>query len=315
MRRLLFCLSILLIPGCDTPLTPTGLPPANIVVDPLNPTAPPKPDVSTWSPYLGIHATGGAYRAYEETARMLIKAGKLKGVRVGIVKAEGFNNHIIALLNSLGLELLGIVDNLYLFDPDIERRMDEIIAAYPYIKVLQIGNETTSILPKSGPTMTIEQYMPVLRRIYNHVTKNYPGITLVTQCPLGHGYSGSREIERMGELGLNEMSPQKLIIAINVYSPSAMSGYTGAVTHPVIRRFRIWVTETGSIYPDRHISYVQQYYPLFRNGFRAERIYWYVHWAGDDGGDTGASLIRLINGPNELPGWYSPLFKALAGME
>ena len=268
-----------------------------------------------WSPYIGVHATGGADKAYQQALPMLMKTGNLKGVRVGIVPSERLKNLVIHQLSSLGLELLGEIDNAYLFDPNIEARIDDIVNAYPQIKILQLGNETTSILAKTGPTMTIEQYMPILKRVYSHVTKKYPYITLVTQCPLGHGYSGSAELEKMGDLGLNEMSPENLIIAINVYSPSAIAGYTGAVTHPVLRRFRIWVTETGTTSVNEHINYVQRYYPIFRDSLRAERIYWYVFWDGDTGTDAGFSLIGLIEEPDKLPKRYSPLFKALAGID
>ncbi|MBI2065116.1 MAG: hypothetical protein HYT62_03640, partial [Candidatus Yanofskybacteria bacterium] len=104
--------------------------------------------VSEWSPYLGVHATDAAEGAYREAVRLLKQNGKVLGARVGIVRREGFNNHIISMLNTEGIELLGIVDNSYLIydGMDIEDKIDSIVRAYPYIKYLQIGNEYTTIV-------------------------------------------------------------------------------------------------------------------------------------------------------------------------
>jgi hypothetical protein len=262
-----------------------------------------------WSPYVGVHASGEALAAYQDALAALKRAGRLQGLRVEIHRHEPVNP-VIKALGGLGLELLGLVANEYLFEPDIEREIDRIFAAYPEIRHFQIGNEVTTILPPDGPTITIEEYAAVFQRVYDHVQARHPGrAVLLTQSSLGSGLRGPTELETLASLALSRMSPDRVIIAINAYDPHAVSQYRGLLGG-VLRPFRVWVTESGIADPRLHISFVRDKYPLLRQYLRAERVYWYVAWGGDAGPDTDFSLLRY---PAQYPNyWKSPLLELLA---
>jgi hypothetical protein len=264
-----------------------------------------------WSPFIGVHITGEAAQTYRDALAALLRSGRVEGVRVEISKSH--QNPSDALLKSigrLGVELLGLIGNEYLFEPDIEEEIDRIFAAYPEIRYFQVGNEVTTILPSTGPTITIEEYMVVFQRIYDHVQRKHPGrAVLLTQSTLGFGVYGPSELETMIGLGLAGLDPDQVIIAVNAYDPESASQYRGLLGGP-LRRFRVWVTESGVPDPERHITFVQEKYPLLRNYLRAERVYWYVMWGGDSGSDSEFSLIKY---PSRYPNyWKSPLFELLA---
>ncbi len=264
-----------------------------------------------WSPYVGVQVTGEALEAYRDALARLARSGQLKGVRAEIRKSDPAGGaRVIKAIASLGLELLGLIGNEYLFDQDIERVIDGIFATYPEIRYFQIGNEITTILPASGPTMTIEEYMAVFQRIYEHVQSRYPGrAVLLTQSTFGSGLHGPTELETMAALGLADMDPAKVIIAINDYNPNTAVQYVGLLGS-TLRRHRVWVTETGVSNVDAHVEYVQGGYRLLRNYLRAERVYWFVMWGGDSGAHSGYSLIKS---PADYPNyWTSPLFQLLA---
>ncbi len=263
-----------------------------------------------WSPYVGIHVTGEALAAYQDALALLLQSGQLRGARVEISPSNlAAGSHVIKAIGGMGIELLGLINNKFLFDTDIEGTIDRIFAMYPEIRYFQVGNEVTTILPASGPTMTIERYMEVFQRIYDHVRSRYSGrATLLTQSTLGSGVYGPRELERMATLGLAQMDPSKVILAINDYDPHEAGNYVGLLG-TTLRRFRVWVTESGVASPDQQVSFVESGYPRLRNSLRAERIYWYVLWGGDSGNDTDFSLIKQ---PRNYPNyWRSPLFAAL----
>jgi hypothetical protein len=263
-----------------------------------------------WSPYVGLHVTGEALSAYQDSLTRLLGAGRLRGVRLEISRNHlASGDPVTHAIGALGVELLGLINNEFLFDPDLEGVIDRIFAAYPEIRYFQVGNEITTILPATGPTMTIEGYMAAFQRIYDHVQLRYPNrATLLTQSTLGSGLHGPQELEQMAALGLAQMDPGKVILAINDYDPYEAGNYVGLLGG-TLRRFRVWVTESGVPNPDQHISFVREGYPLLRNYLRAERIYWYVLWGGDSGSDAEFSLIRNpANTPNY---WTSPLFTML----
>lgn len=270
--------------------------------------------LNSWSPYVVVHTPGNALDAYKQTMPALMANGNLRGVRVGIVKGEGKNFVNQALLD-MGLEGLGIVDNYFLFDPNIERVMDDIIRWYPDIKIFQIGNELTTILPKNGPQISVEEYMTAFDRIYRHVEKNYPDITLVTQSTFGSGTYGSIELARMDQLGLHNYSPSRVIIGLNCYSVSSAISYASVLDSHSFRGYRVWVTETGVADPEQQVEYVQKVYPILidylrpdRDRFGNPRIYWYAYYGGDGPPDGGFGLIT-----NLISLEKSPLYKVLAG--
>ena len=128
-----------------------------------------------WSPYVGVHATGEALAAYQDSLALLLRSGRLRGVRVEITKSRlGSGDRVIRTIGAMGIELLGLINNELLFDADIEGVLDRIFSTYPEIRYFQVGNEITTILPPSGPTMTIERYMEVFQRAYDHVQLRYP---------------------------------------------------------------------------------------------------------------------------------------------
>lgn len=276
-------------------------------------------DVSGWSPYFVVHTPGNALGAYQETMPALIARGNLKGVRIGIIKGEGKNFVNEALLN-MGLEGLAIIDNYFLFDPNIEQVIDDAIKWYPTVKVFQIGNELTTILPRNGPQISVEQYMVVFDKIYRHVEKNYPDIQLVAQATFGSGDYGSIELERMGQLGLHRYPPDRVIIGINCYSIATAVYYASVLDAQSFRGYRVWVTETGVADPNQQLEYVRTVYPVLRDYLRPARdrfgnyiMYWYAYYTGEGEGPDGGGwgLIKNINSLNDI--WKSPLYKALAG--
>ena len=320
MKRLLI-VSILAVltfavGGCNkgkisNPLEPSNvyLEPSNVYPDPSNSNFPGQDEsLYEWSPYVVVHTPGDALSAYQVAIPELMATGALRGVRVGIIKGEG-RNIVNYWLASTGLDVLWIFDNYFLFEPDIEAAVDQAMALYPGIRYLQIGNEATTIIPRNEPQISIEMYMNVLKRIYNHVQARYSNTILVTQSTFGSGDHGSSELERMIELGLREMSPSKLIVGMNVYSLSTASNYSHVINNS-LRGYRIWITETGTTNPDEHIRYVRDVYPVLRNNLRAERIYWYCLYCGDSGPDVGFGLIKNLQGQSF---WSSPLYNLLAG--
>lgn len=265
-----------------------------------------------WSPYVGVQVDGGALPAYRDALSILQRAGRLQGVRIEISKSNELSGDpVVRAIGGLGVELLGLVGNEYLFEQDIEQVIDRLFAAYPEISYFQIGNEVTTILQPPGPTITIDRYMAIFQRIYDHVQRRHPGrAILLTQSTLGSGLHGPAELETMASAGLAAMDPGRVIVAVNAYDPASASQYRGLLGGP-LRGFRVWVTESGVADPALHISFVQNRYQLLRDYLRAERVYWYVLWGGDAGGHADFSLIR---NPGNYPHyWKSPLFELLAG--
>jgi hypothetical protein len=190
---------------------------------PASPSAAPTTqDVAlSWSPYVGVHADLVALSAYQDSLSALRRAGRLNGVRMEIHRHESVSPMIKAV-GSLGLEILGLVENDYLFDPDIEGAIDRIFAAYPEIRYFQIGNEVTTILPPGGPTITIEEYAAVFERVYAHVQARHPGrAILLTQSALGSGLRGPTELETLARLTLPRTSASSAGCSAARYGPSA----------------------------------------------------------------------------------------------
>ena len=263
-----------------------------------------------WSPYVNVHGDGEVLLAYRDALSALQRAGRVQGVRMEIHGNEALNS-VIKTVGAMGFEVLGLVSNDYLFEPNIEGVIDRIFSTYPEIRYFQIGNEVTTILPPTGPTITIERYAALFQRIYQHVQSRYPGrVTLLTESALGSGLRGPTELETLTALALVHMDPDKVIVAVNAYDPDAVSRYRGLLTGS-LRAFRVWVTESGIANSTLHAMFVRDRYPQLRQYLRAERVYWYVLWGADSGNDTNFSLIRY---PSRYPDyWKSPLFDLLAG--
>jgi hypothetical protein len=294
--------------ACDTGRNLSPLSPSDVLSNPGLAAE----VLAQWSPYVGIQITGEAKSAYEDAVSALQAAGRLRGARIEITRSLSPADPTYRTISDTGVELLGLVSNEFLVSGNIEQEIDRILSAFPEIRHFQIGNEVTTILPSSGPTISIEQYMALFRRIYDHLERRHPGrAILLTQSTLGSGLHGPEELEAMVNLGLTDFEPSRVIIAINLYDLDHAGQYLGLLGGP-LRRFRLWVTESGVRDPDLHMSWVRAEYPRMRNLLRAERVYWYVMWGGDSGPDTNFSLIR---NPGRFPDyWTSPLFDLLTGL-
>ncbi len=270
----------------------------------FSPTAPSGTSGLPWSPFIGIHASGEAHEAYQEALPLLIRSGNLRGARVEIVPSEGLPNQTIKMIGLLGVELVGLINNEYLLDPNVEARIEEIYSAYPEVKYFQVGNEVTNFT-----STTIVQYMVALRRVYDHTQRFYSDKILITQSTFGSGRTGGLELEEMVSLGLKEMSSQKLIIGINVYTDEAVLEYS-RVIRSHLGGYRIWVMEAGNCISSlSQVEFVKTFYPQLTRSLRAERIYWYVTWEGDE--NPKCSLISNVLSP---PLVYSQLFNELTGV-
>ena len=265
-----------------------------------------------WSPYIVVHADESATNGYETALKLLKSRGLIKGVRSSI---EIGSNRVTQMIKSLDIEVFGSIRNERLFDSNIEQMMDMYISFNPGIQIIQIGNEVSTINESAGfSNMPIEDYMKVFLKIYDYVQSKYPYLILVTQSTFGAGSYGADELRKMSELGLkpDRISPQKVIVALNVYTDSALVNYASAINRYLGGKYRIWVTETGISDPSRHISHVNSFYHRLASSLGAERIYWYALWGGNVPPESGYSLI--FNPGSSTP-TYSPLLKALTGTE
>jgi hypothetical protein len=273
----------------------------------FSPTAPPpawKQKLPAWSPYLVVQPDGEALPGYERALTMLTARDAALGARIPL-SVNGSSASTVRLASSYGLEVLGIIDNADLFAPDVAAVFDQYAALYPQVRVFEVGNEiTTSTMP-----MTIDQYVDVLGRIYVHVLAQYRNVMLVSQATFGSGTLGAQDLATMAPLlAAMGISPQHLIIGINVYTETALGAYAVVLANS-LAGYRVWVTETGVPDPSQQISFVGTFYPRLRAMLRAERIYWYALWAGDVGADSPFSLIHAPTTPSITMG---PLFQLLA---
>jgi hypothetical protein len=255
-----------------------------------------------WSPYLVVFSDNRALGGYRDALTSLTGRGAIAGARIGL-SADGSAAPTVNLVASFGLDIVGIVDDSDLFGPDVEGAFDRYRAAYPQVKTFQIGNEITTFTTP----MTIDQYVGVFARVYSHVVSAYPDVSLVSQATFGSGTSGSTDLSaEAAAFAARGISATKVVLAMNVYTETALTAYATVV--PDIARYRIWVTETGVTDPAGEITHVTVQYPQLQALLRADRIYWYALWAGDAGGDSGFSLIKSATSPPILPG---PLFHLL----
>jgi hypothetical protein len=287
-------LTALMLAGCGRLSSPTA------------PTALWRRTLPSWSPYVVIQANDGALAGYQAALQTLAAHGAVTGARIGLF-ADGRSEPTVAVAASLGLDVVGIIDDSDLSYPDIERVFDRYYATYPQVKTFQVGNEITTFGPV-GSRMSIEQYMGVLDRVYAHVVAAYPDVTLVAQSTFGSGEYGAIELYTMcQDLKVRRMSPRRLVVAVNVYSQRALTAYGGVIEND-LSNYRVWVTETGVPDQGQQLSYVDQVYPRLITLLHADRIYWYALWEGDAGGDSEFSLIKNPTHPPIVPG---PLFRAL----
>ena len=224
--------------------------------------------VPGWSAYTVIQADDGALVGYQQALTRLVAHGAIRGARIGLF-ADGRSVPTVRLVTSLGIEVVGIIDNADLFQSDVAAVFDQYASVYPQVRVFQVGNEVTT-----STSMSFDRYLDVLGRIYTHVRDRYPDVTLVSQATFGAGIDGAGELATMASwVAAVGTSPQRLIIGINVYTEKARNAYAATLADHLVA-YRIWVTETGVADPNQQVAYVNAIYPTLRTSLRADRIYW-----------------------------------------
>ena len=83
-----------------------------------------------------------------------------------------FLDFLSPVLGRSTYEVLGIIDDADLFEPDVEAVFNRYAAMYPQVRVFQVGNEITT---SAVSPMPIDRYLDVLERMYVHVVGHYPG--------------------------------------------------------------------------------------------------------------------------------------------
>jgi len=248
-----------------------------------------------------LHPVDPALNGYRDALTRLIATQAVLGVRIPLT-ADGRAAPTVRLAASLNLDILGIVDDADLITGNVVAVFDRYRAAYPQIRTFQIGNEVTTF-PRRP--ITIERYLDIFMRIYAHVLDRYPDVMLVTQATFGAGTIGARDLGATIVRLRGRVSPDRVVLAVNVYTNKALTAYIGQ--EAATFGFRIWVTETGRANPVEQVTHVMRMYPLLQM-LRPERIYWYALWAGDTGSDSGDSLVTHVTHPPIIP---SPLFQRL----
>ncbi len=291
-------LSILLYCGCQrSPASPSTVSGA-------------VPNTSAWTPCVVVQSPGGTpFSVQMDAARTLQRAGKMVWIRLNThLDASGLEYH--AQARQMGLRIFSIIHLDDLESAGWESAFDRLYATYPS-DIWQVAGEISNADPSVNQvTVTPEYYMAKFKDLYDYVKSRYPGVTLTSAPTYGSGNSGSADLERFFSLGLLDLD---VVVAINVYSNSALSSYATVIDQYAARLAgkRIWVTETGSSNPDNQIAWVQQFYPRLVNTVHPEMICWYAMWGGDGpGGDNGFGLLDAVQSGHPIE---RPLFRALVG--
>jgi hypothetical protein len=265
-------------------------------------------NTNAWSPCLVVQSPAGApFHVQMDASRTLQRAGKMAWIRLNArLDTSGLEYHLQA--RQMGMKIFSIVHLDDLESAGWETAFDRLYATYPS-DIWEIGNEITNPAV-NGVTATPDSYISRFKHLYDYVRSRYPGVTLASAATVGSGNSGSAELEQFFKLGLLDMDA---VVAINVYSNSALSSYATVIDQYAARLAgkRIWVTETGSSNPDNHLAWVQEFYPRVVNSVHPEMICWYALWGGDGaGGDNGFGLLDRVESGDATE---RSLFKALAG--
>ena len=259
------------------------------------------PAVVQWSPYLHVHATCEALPAYEQVMTALKSRGRLLGIRTGIDFSGA--TCVVDLASRLGLEVLGIIGNDDLLNPDLEDTLRMIYMSYPSVNYIQIGNEVTLAGDVNRQPMSNKQYFDIFKRAYRYTVENYPNKVLTTQAFYTGGY---KDLEQLIKWGLLDGTDRRhLIITMNIYNKMDAGRFGNVVRNLNYER---WVTESGVKDQSKHIKYVEDVYPTIKAQTGAGRIYFYTLWGGDDPPDTEFGLVRGVLTGNLF---RSPLYDLL----
>ena len=279
-----------------------------------HPTGPTRVDVSTltsWYPCVIVQPAGNRgspeFENQFTAVRKLQRAGKMNWIRLGNNKNTDYQIES----RRLGLKIFSIVDIDELEESSSwEDAFDNLHALYQG-DIWEIGGEISNPFINRH-LLTPEQYMSKFKNLYNHVRSRYPGVVLTSAATFGSSSTfknnfGPAELQRFIELGLLDMD---VIIAVNVYTEDALQQYASVFSRYSSRLAgkRIWVTETGSSDPNRHIEWVNRFYPEIIATLHPEMVCWYVMWAGDNDPDNSSGLLNNVSTPNPEE---RNLFKAL----
>jgi len=261
----------------------------------------------SWDPYVGVHPFNCGTEGQQPHLLKLIKAGKLRGVRLWNLDNSDVQRFALWFLEN-DIEVLGVLENEYLKNPNLCQIFEQHILQNPEITTWEIGNEVTGFI-----NMQPEEYMRRFKKLFYFVKQNYPHIILVSEGVAGNGNAADL-LRRMIDSGLSKLCEDGLrVIAIHFYSWKSLrlEEFKSQIDKLPIST-RIWITETNIMPPiwSEQVDYVIEMYPKLRDSLRAERIYWYVFAEGRDFNDGEFGLVKgLVE--NELPIEYSPLMEAL----
>lgn len=272
-----------------------------------NPTAPSRPNINSltaWYPCVVVQTPGvrGNRELVNQMAAVnkLHNAGRMDWIRLGDIDSNGTGRDYAIEAKNMGIKVLAILDLEDLDEMGTwENSFDARKAMYPEVDIWEIGGEISNPSINKRPT-TPEAYMVNLKRLVSHIQNKHPG-TVVTSSPTIGSGGGPTEFQKFIDLGLLDLD---VIIAVNIYDFS-QTGHTLQNYASIFSRYReqlsrkrVWITETGSPFPDKQIDYVNNFYPQLISTIHPEMICWYVMWDGDNAGQNGFGLIKNVSTPN-----------------
>lgn len=261
----------------------------------------------------GYEQGGNEYKNQMEAARQLQQAGCIDWVRFNAPYGGNENsNWYYKKAIELGLNIFTIITMEDLETHGWNNTIDYFARNYPSSMAFEIAGEITNTDPSVNPTGTMDPitYMNKLKAMYAYAMKNHPELKgHITSAPtFGSGTGGVHELQTFFENGLLDLDG--IIIAINVYSDTALVNYANVLNNPnfvqKLARHEIWVTECGQIGTTEQIAFMEGVFSRLRSMLHARNIFWYSMYDANDASAYG--LIYGIADNNFTP---RPLFSAL----
>ncbi len=247
-----------------------------------------------------------------EASGKLKNAGRMQWVRFGNTQVNGGTRPYHNRARNLGLNIFSVISLEQLGEKNWEQTFDRFYSNYS-TDIWQIGNEISNPDIHVNPlgATTIEQFFPKFRELYGHVKRKYPQAVLAGPPTFG-SVGGPAELEKFFQLGLLDLD---VVVTLNLYTETALQEY-GVVFdryRSKLTNKRIWVTETGAGPPERHIDWVNNFYPRIINALHPEMVCWYVMWGGDSTANVHDNDSGLLDNLERGPVIERDLFKALIG--
>ena len=279
------------------------------------------PGLPAWKPCVVVHSPGGIAEPIQfQAIDKLQRAGAMTWIRLNAYE-DGSALPYYLISASMGLRIFSIIHRRDLDRMGWHEAFDSIYKKYhqpgldPRSEIFEIAGEVSNPDPyvNESPT-TPAVYMEKFKDLYAYVRRAYPDVILASAPPLGSG-NGPEELEEFIKLGLLDMD---IVVALNLYTEFALTQYAAVFTHhsAAMARRKVWVTETGVTDPGLQIDWVKRVYPKIQNSLRPEMICYYVLWAGDGEGGSGATKddsMGLLSGVETGPYTERPLYRALTG--